>query len=151
MPPAHMRRGSWLHFLVRGPGNPEHRSQYQQIATAIPHSSSSRVGDAVHCVGTPHKPPVLSDSGYCTFESIACADYLMAQNVPAQQLLRETSSFDTIGNGYFAATIHAVPRRWRQLMVVTSDFHMPRSQAIFQKVFELVESDLGIRFVSGTR
>ena len=99
-------------------------------------------------VGTPHKPPVLTDAGYCTFESMACADYLLQHDVPAQQLLRETSSYDTIGNGYFAAVIHAIPRRWQKIMVVTSDFHMPRSQAIFEKVLHLVEKDVGIRYFS---
>lgn len=35
------------------------------------------------------------------------------QGVGDQQLLKEASSYDTIGNGYFAATIHAVPAGWR--------------------------------------
>ena len=77
---------------------------------------------------------------------MACADFLLQHNVPAQQLLRETSSYDTIGNGYFAAAIHAIPRQWKHVMVVTSDFHMPRSKAIFETVFSLVEKDLGIRY-----
>lgn len=104
-----------------------------------------RLNSRLNYAGTPHKPPVLTAAGYCTFESIACADFLLKHNVPAQQLLRETSSYDTIGNGYFAAAIHAIPRRWQHLMVVTSDFHMPRSQAIFETVFGLVEKDLGFR------
>ena len=41
------------------------------------------------------------------------------------------------GNGYFALTQHAIPRRWRRMAVVTSDFHMPRSRAIFEWVFGL--------------
>lgn len=69
----------------------------------------------------------------------------MKDNVESKQLLRETSSYDTIGNGYFAAAIHAIPRRWQSIMVITSAFHMPRSQAIFEKVFGLVEKDLGLR------
>ena len=31
----------------------------------------------------------------------------------ARSLLKEASSYDTIGNGYFALTIHAVPAGWR--------------------------------------
>jgi uncharacterized SAM-binding protein YcdF (DUF218 family) len=77
---------------------------------------------------------------------MACADYLMKHNVPAQQLLRETSSYDTIGNGYFAAVIHAIPRRWQQIMVVTSEFHMARSQAVFETIFALVEKDFAMRY-----
>lgn len=55
---------------------------------------------------------------------------------------------------YFSAMIHAVPAGWRRVAVVTSDFHMPRSRAIFEKVYGLVERSLGIRveleFVSVT-
>lgn len=32
----------------------------------------------------------------------------------AGQLLKEASSYDTVGNGYFAMTIHAIPAGWRQ-------------------------------------
>lgn len=30
-----------------------------------------------------------------------------------------------------------IPRGWRRLAVITSDFHMPRSQAIFEWLFGL--------------
>ena len=63
----------------------------------------------------------------------------MNQSVPASQILRESSSYDTVGNAYFAATIHAWPLQWRHVAVVTSAFHMPRSQAIFEHVFELLD------------
>jgi len=33
--------------------------------------------------------------------------------VDKRHILKESSSYDTIGNGYFAATIHAVPAGWR--------------------------------------
>lgn len=57
-------------------------------------------------------------------------------------MLKEVASYDTIGNGYFAATIHAIPAQWRTLGIVTSDFHMPRSRAIFEAVFDAVEVSL---------
>ena len=69
-------------------------------------------------------------------ESTACADYLITQarhgflacaanmhiaavtrhimqGISAGRILKETASYDTVGNGYFAATIHAVPAGWR--------------------------------------
>lgn len=81
------------------------------------------------------------------FESMSCASYLMNMGVPPQALLKETASYDTIGNGYFAATVHALPRRWQSLCVITSEFHMPRSKAIFQTLSQLVETDFGWRCV----
>ncbi|DBB06064.1 TPA: hypothetical protein ACH3X3_009634 [Trebouxia sp. C0006] len=81
--------------------------------------------------GTPHKPAVLSDSGHVVHEGSAYAAYLLEQGVPAEHVLKEVSSYDTVGNAYFSLVIHALPADWRKLAVVTSDFHMPRSQAIF--------------------
>ncbi|KAK9803666.1 hypothetical protein WJX72_009662 [[Myrmecia] bisecta] len=87
--------------------------------------------------GTPHKPAILSVTGHVVHESTACAEYLIAQGVPGLRLLKEVSSYDTVGNGYFALTIHSIPSGWRRLSVITSDFHMPRSRAIFQHCFTL--------------
>ena len=92
------------------------------------------------CTGTPHKPPVLTPAGFCVFEGAACADVLLAEGVPAARLLKETASFDTIGNAYFSATIHAWPRRWRRIAVATSAFHMPRTQTIYEAVFRFLDA-----------
>ena len=67
----------------------------------------------------------------------------MSKGVEPEALLKETASYDTIGNGYFAATVHALPRRWQSLCVVTSEFHMPRSRVIFQTLFDFVKKDFG--------
>lgn len=92
--------------------------------------------------GTPHKPAVVDSHGYVLHESTAYATYLMAQGVPACDILKETSSYDTVGNGYFSATMHAVPARWRQLAVITSHFHMSRAEAIFEATYALAGGDL---------
>lgn len=81
--------------------------------------------------GTPHKPDVITPTGHALHEATACTTYLMATGVAPHSLLKETSSFDTVGNGFFGLLLHAVPRGWRRVAVVTSDFHMPRSAAIF--------------------
>ena len=106
--------------------------------------------------GSPHGLPVLEEStGQVVHEGTAYAEYLMdIWGVPASCILKESSSYDTVGNGYFSAMIHAVPAGWKRVAVVTSDFHMPRSRAIFEKVYGLVERSLGVRieleFVSVT-
>lgn len=91
--------------------------------------------------GTPHKRPVLDAAGYVLHESTAYARFLMARGVPAAHLLKETSSYDTVGNGYFSATMHALPAGWRRLSVVTSAFHTPRTAAIFDSVYEIAGRD----------
>jgi hypothetical protein len=57
--------------------------------------------------------------------------------------------FFLAGNGFFALTQHVIPRRWRRMAVVTSDFHMPRSHAIFEWVFGLQGAGTSIRQANG--
>ncbi|CAL5218988.1 g743 [Coccomyxa viridis] len=92
--------------------------------------------------GTPHKPAVLGSTGHVLHESTVCAEYLLGKGVPAADILKEVSSYDTVGNGYFALTIHAIPAAWRRCSVITSSFHMPRSRAIFQDCFAVAGSTL---------
>jgi hypothetical protein len=49
----------------------------------------------------------------------------------------EESSYDTIGNAYFSRVLHAIPRRFRRALVVTSEFHMPRTEAAFRWIWGL--------------
>ena len=78
---------------------------------------------------TPHRPPGPR------FESHAGADYLVSRGVPPAQVLTETSSFDTIGNAWFARMLHAEPAGLRNLLVVNSEFHMERTQVVFRWIF----------------
>jgi hypothetical protein len=87
--------------------------------------------------GTTHRPPPLDEYGYPLFEATAGARYLLSRGVPQQRILEETASYDTIGNAYFSLVIHVVPRNFRQLLVITSAFHMPRTQAIFKWIYGL--------------
>ena len=87
--------------------------------------------------GTPHKPPILHDrSGHVIHESTVCADYLVSElGVSPNSVLKETSSYDTIGNAYFSLTIHAAPLGWSEVCTVTSAFHMPRARACFDWIY----------------
>lgn len=47
----------------------------------------------------------------------------------------QVSSYDTVGNAYFALTIHAIPAQWKRIAIVTSSFHMPRSRLLFEHMW----------------
>ncbi len=80
--------------------------------------------------GTPHKSAPV-------FEAYAGAKYLLSLGVPSDRIYTEISSYDTIGNAFFARVQHCDVRSWRRLLVVTSLFHMPRTEAIFRWLFGL--------------
>ena len=87
--------------------------------------------------GTTHKPPPLDGAGFPVDEAAASARYLVSHGVAPSRVLLESWSLDTIGNAAFARLMHAEPRAWRRVHVVTSSFHMPRTRQIFEWVFSL--------------
>lgn len=93
--------------------------------------------------GSPHGLPVIGESGQVVHEGTAYAEYLMEQHgIPASMIFKESSSYDTVGNAYFSAVIHTFPRKWKNVAVITSDFHMARSKAIFETVYRLATATL---------
>lgn len=87
--------------------------------------------------GSVHKPPPLNRSGYPLFECVQAADYLSKKGISPQKILTEHASYDTFGNAFFARAIHTEIRKWRKLLVITSNFHLKRTQEIFRWVFSL--------------
>ena len=89
--------------------------------------------------GTAHMPQLLSSDGLPIWESTASAAYLMDQyskeQIPPSKILVETTSYDTISNAYFARTSFADVLGWNQILIVTTEFHMARSKAIFDWIF----------------
>lgn len=87
--------------------------------------------------------PVMVLTGRCSLtapepvavtEAAAMAEHAVALGVPREALLLEERSRDTIGNAYFVQRDILDARGWTALRVVTSDFHIPRSAWVFQKV-----------------
>jgi hypothetical protein len=87
--------------------------------------------------GTTHRPPPVDEQGFPIFESVAAARYLMERGIPAERILTETQSYDTIGNAFFSRVIHAEPRQMRRLLVIASDFHLARVEAVFRWIYGL--------------
>lgn len=87
--------------------------------------------------GTTHRPPPLDRGGFPILESMAGARYLFERGVPAERILTESFSLDTIGNAFFSRVIHAEPRDLHRLLVITSDFHLERTRAVFEWVYGL--------------
>lgn len=87
-----------------------------------------------------HRALGLDPRGFPIIEAAAEADYLLRKGVPASRILMETGSYDTIGNAYFSLVIHVLPRRFERLLVVTSEFHMRRTETLLRWIYGLARS-----------
>jgi hypothetical protein len=87
--------------------------------------------------GTVHKPPPLDAAKFPVFESRQAAQYLIDRGIHPAQTLTEICSYDTIGNAYFSRLLFTDPLQLSNNLVVTSEFHLPRTRAIFEWVFSL--------------
>jgi hypothetical protein len=96
--------------------------------------------------GTVHKPPPLDPCGFPIVEADVCAAHLRGRGVPDDRILIESCSVDTIGNAYFSRVVHADPMGWRRLHIVTSGFHLERTEAVFGWVYGLAPSAYVLSF-----
>tara|TARA_A100001015_G_scaffold181457_1_gene201974 strand:+ start:754 stop:1380 length:627 start_codon:yes stop_codon:yes gene_type:complete len=98
--------------------------------------------------GTYHKPPGLDDNKYVVHESTSCANYLIDKGVSPNKIIREWSSYDTIANGYFAFMNYIIPLKISECYIITSQFHMNRTQTIFNYFNELVlNSSINLKYI----
>jgi hypothetical protein len=104
--------------------------------------SSNSPGLPILCLsaGTAHLPQLLSADGLPIWESTACAAYLSQQH-GLTNVFVETTSYDTIGNAFYTRTTHTDVNGWRKLLVVTNEFHMERTKAIFNWIFLELDND----------
>ena len=97
--------------------------------------------------GTYHKSPILNDDNYVIHESTACAEYLINKGINPKNIYKEWASYDTIANGYFAFANFINPMQLKNILVITSNFHMERAKAIFNWMKFINDSDVKINYV----
>jgi uncharacterized SAM-binding protein YcdF (DUF218 family) len=84
-----------------------------------------------------HRPPPLDAAGFPVLESIAAARALLARGVPAGRIWAETGLARHHRQRLLRPRIHTDPAGLRRLLVVNSEFHMPRTRMVFDWVFGL--------------
>ncbi len=87
--------------------------------------------------GTTRRPATLDADGRLFTESRAGARYLIDRGIDPRRIYCESTAYDTIGNAYFSRVQLTDPLGWRRPLVITSEFHMPRTEAIFRWIFSL--------------
>lgn len=62
-------------------------------------------------------------------------EYAVRLGVPAKKILTEIHSRDTVGDAFFIKINIAEPLHWKQIVVVTSDYHAARTERIFKFIY----------------
>lgn len=103
--------------------------------------SSARVKKAVEVFNaTKSKNLVTCGWAYRPDCDIAIADAFKSTliskfKINPQSIITEINSRDTVGDAFFTKINHAIPRSWRHLCIVTSDYHVKRTEKIFKFIY----------------
>jgi uncharacterized SAM-binding protein YcdF (DUF218 family) len=102
--------------------------------------STARISEAIRAFEA-KEAPYLVTSGwnyrgeYTIPIAEAMRDYAAAHGVPAQAILCDTHSRDTVGDAVFTKRNIVLPKGWKRLLVITSDYHVKRTKAIFEFIY----------------
>jgi hypothetical protein len=103
--------------------------------------SKARAAEAVKIFNnTPSKFLVACGWDYRKDTKIKIADafkqYITNElGIKSDSVITELNSRDTVGDAYFTKVNLAKPLMWRNLCVVTSDYHVERAQRIFNFIY----------------
>jgi len=89
------------------------------------------------CEGIRYSPRDPRGNRAQRLESQLSFDFLKREGVKPSDIITDDLSLDTMGNAYFLRTTHTDVFKARSLVVITNEFHIKRTKAIFQKVFGL--------------
>lgn len=67
-------------------------------------------------------------------EAKAMKEYAVSLGVPEKNIFTEEDSKDTIGNAYYTRKNILKPNSWKDIVVVTSEYHLPRTRYVFNKI-----------------
>ena len=94
--------------------------------------------------GTTHKPKYVDAAGYSIPEAALMGKQLRSMGVSAEHIYVEGYSDDTIGNAFFVRVMHLDARpEWRNVVIITSEFQMERTRAIYGWVLGLTPLPAG--------
>jgi len=107
------------------------------------------INDYIYCIGggTYHKQPTLNKDMFVIHESTACAKYLIMNNINENNILKECSSYDTIANGFYSFMNYIIPLKIREIILITSKFHMKRVKLIFNYINSLSGQNINIIYI----
>lgn len=100
----------------------------------------ARVDKAVQLHGKWLAPRIIMSGKFGALQKRAVTEademrrYAISRGVKGEAILKEEESRDTVGNAFFTRKNVLEPNGWKKIIVVTSDYHVPRARMIFKKV-----------------
>ena len=62
-------------------------------------------------------------------------DYAVKLGIPSENIITQLNSRDTVGDAFFTKHNVIVNREWKNILVVTSDYHIERTSRIFKFIY----------------
>lgn len=76
-----------------------------------------------------HTPPQ-------TTEAALMAEYAISLGIPKEKIFLEEHSHNTFENIFLSKKLFFEPQKWKKILVITSDFHVPRVQLTLQTLLD---------------
>ena len=95
-----------------------------------------------------HNESILDRNNFIIHECDVLAQYLIINNIPDNIIFKEWTSYDTIGNAYFCKILLTDIFNWKNLLIITNDYHMKRSKEIFEYIFKSYNSSYNLKYYS---
>jgi len=77
---------------------------------------------------------ILVSGGNPENEAEVMAKYLRDKGIPQRIVMKEKKSRNTVENAAFSKHDYLAPNKWYHPVIITSEFHMPRTKVIFSKI-----------------
>jgi len=87
--------------------------------------------------GTWHKVGPKDEKGFEIHEAAMNADWLIKHGIPAEMILEENSSMETVGNAFFVRVLHSDVLGFHRMAVINNAWHMRRTSDVFSHVFSV--------------
>jgi len=113
------------------------------------HKSSKKI---IICLGggSYHVQPIMNKNNFVIHESTSCSEYLISLGVNSFYIYKEWASYDTIANAFFGFTNFIIPMKLKNIIIITSEFHMPRSKVLFDWLNSAYDNICNINYISVT-
>lgn len=89
----------------------------------------------------PNKNMIYVTSGWAYREDVEISlansmkNYILHKGISEERILTVEESKDTVGDAIFSRIKFAIPLKWKNIVVVTSDYHTKRAKEIFKFIY----------------